>query len=136
MTPSPLLYLHPVVALLAVVALAYVGQLGFRSRRVRRGGAAMLQRHAKVTPYVYALVMINWILGSASVWWGRSDLDFAESGHFRVGCYVAIVLTATMLLSRWIDRIANARIIHPLLGALAVLLAGFQVFLGLQIMPK
>jgi len=133
---SLLLHVHPLLALLAVTALAYAGQLGFRSRRVRRGGASMLRRHAAITPYIYSLVMLNWVLGAVSVWWGRSDLDFAESGHFMVGCYVIAVLTAAMLLSRWIDRIPNGRVIHPLLGALAVLLAGFQVFLGLQIMPK
>lgn len=130
------LHIHPVLALLTVAALAYVGQLGFRSRQVRRGGAQLLQQHARLTPYVYALVLANWLLGVASVWLGRDDLDLMQSGHFKVGCYLVAVLTAAMLLSRWIDRVPNGRTIHPLLGALAVLLAGFQVFLGLQIMPK
>jgi len=133
---SVMLHIHPVLALVAVTALAYVGQLGLRSRHVRRGGSEMLRRHARITPYVYALVVLNWALGALSVRFGRSDLDFAGSGHFKVGCYLVVVLTAAMLLSRWIDRVPNGRVLHPLLGALAVLLAGFQVFLGLQIMPK
>jgi len=133
---SILLYVHPVFALTAVIALAYVGQLGLRSRTVRRGGAAMRRRHARITPYVYAIVLLNWGLGAASVRFGRGDLDFADSGHFKVGCYLVVVLTLAMLLSRWIDRIPNGRVWHPILGALAVLLAGFQAFLGLQIMPK
>jgi hypothetical protein len=130
------LYIHPVTAIATVAALAYAGQLGLRGRQVRRDGAEMLRRHARVTPYVYALVLLSWVLGGLSVWWGRSDLDFADSGHFRVGCYVVAVLSVAMVLSRLIDRVPNGRVIHPLLGALAVLLAAFQVFLGLQIMPK
>ncbi|MBI1816969.1 MAG: DUF4079 family protein [Deltaproteobacteria bacterium] len=130
------LHVHPLLALIAVAMLAYVGQLGFRGRQARRGGAAMLRRHARITPYVYALVLINWMLGVTSVWLGRDDLDLAASGHFKVGCYLVVTLTAALLLSRWIDRVPNGRTIHPLLGALAVLLAGFQLFLGLQIMPK
>ena len=133
---SLVLYVHPILALVAVAGLVYAGQLGLRSRQVRRGGAVLLQRHARIAPYVYGLVLLNWALGALSVWLRRGDLDFAESGHFKVGCYLVAVLTVAWLLSRWIDRIPNGRTIHPLLGALAVLLAGFQVFLGLQIMPK
>ena len=96
----------------------------------------LLGRHARIAPYVYALVVANWLFGVASVRWGREDLDLATSGHFTVGCYLTLVLTAAAVLSRWIDRVPNGRTIHPLLGALAVLLGGFQVFLGLQIMPK
>jgi hypothetical protein len=130
------LYVHPMAALAAVAGLAYIAALGFRSRRVRRGGAVLLRRHARVAPVVFWLVVANWVLGAVSMRWGRSDLDFADSGHFTVGCYLVVALSAAALLSRWIDRVPNGRTIHPLLGALAVLLAGFQVFLGLQIMPK
>lgn len=130
------LYVHPILAFVAVAGLAYIAVLGLRSRQVRRGGPAMLQRHARIAPVVFWLVLGNWLLGAASMRFGRSDLDFGDSGHFKVGCYLVVALSAAALLSRRIDRVPNGRTIHPLLGALAVLLAGFQVFLGLQIMPK
>jgi len=130
------LYIHPILAFITVAGLGYIAILGLRSRQVRRGGAVLLQRHARFAPFVFWVVLLNWLLGAASVRWGRSDLDFAGSGHFKVGCYVVLALSGAALLSRRLDRVPNARTIHPLLGALAVLLAGFQVFLGLQIMPK
>jgi hypothetical protein len=34
------------------------------------------------------------------------------------------------------DRMPGGRTIHPLLGVAAALLTGFQIFLGLQLMPK
>jgi hypothetical protein len=130
------LYLHPVAALAAVTLLAYVAVLGLRSRQVRGEGPALLRRHAALAPYAYGLVAVNWLLGLVSVWLGRDDVDLADTGHFKGGCYLLLALTAAALLSRWMDRVSNGRTIHPLLGALAVLLAGLQVFLGLQIMPK
>ena len=41
------------------------------------------------------------------------------------------VLTVTGLVSLWIAD-PRVRRVHPMLGAVAVLLAGIQVFLGLQ----
>jgi len=130
------LYIHPLVALLTVAGLAYAAALGLRSRQVRRGGPALLRRHARLTPVLYWLVAGNWILGVLSVWLGRSDIDLFTTGHFEVGSCLVVALTATALVSWWMDRIPEGRTIHPLLGALSVLLAGFQLFLGLQIMPK
>jgi len=45
------------------------------------------------------------------------------------------LLTLAALLSRRVPDDPRARLLHPLVGATAVLLAGVQVFLGLQIMP-
>ena len=130
------LYIHPLVALLTVAGLAYAAALGLRSRQVRRGGPALLRRHARLTPVLYWLVAGNWILGVLSVWLGRSDIALFTTGHFEVGSCLVAALTATAVVSWWMDRIPEGRTIHPLLGALSVLLAGFQLFLGLQIMPK
>jgi hypothetical protein len=131
-----MLYLHPLLASLTCGLLAYAAVLGLRSRPARRGGAGLLRRHARLAPYTLWLVAGNWILGSASVWWGRDDVELASTGHFKVGCYLLAVLAAAALLSRWMDHVPYGRTLHPMLGAAAVLLAGFQVFLGLQIMPK
>ena len=130
------LYVHPVVALVGIGLLLYAASLGLATRQRRRDKAALLGRHARLGPYAYALMVLSWVLGLGSAWWGRSDLELAGSGHFKAGCYLVLLLSATALLSRWMDRMPGGRTIHPLLGAAAALLAGFQIFLGLQLMPK
>jgi len=130
------LYVHPLLALLTVAGLAYAAALGLRSRQGRRDGPALLRRHTRLTPVLYWSVIGNWALGVLSVWLGRADIDLFSTGHFEVGCCLVVALTATAMVSWWMDRLPEGRTIHPLLGALSVLLAGFQLFLGLQIMPK
>ena len=71
------LYLHPLLALATVGLLGQAAVLGLRSRQVRRGASVLRGRHARLAPYAYALVVASWLLGAASVWWGRDDLDMA-----------------------------------------------------------
>ena len=46
-----------------------------------------------------------------------------------------LAVTAGAVLSRWVPTDRRARVVHPWIGAAALLLCGVQVFLGLQIMP-
>jgi len=71
----------------------------------------------------------------ASVWALRDDLTPAASGHFTVGTAIVVLFSAAALVSRRIAVDERARVIHPWIGAAALLLCGVQVFLGLQIMP-
>jgi hypothetical protein len=130
-----LLYLHPVVSLATVALAGYAASLGLRSRLPRRDAAELRRRHATLAPRVYALVMLNWPVGLATMWWLRPEIEVATSGHFAVGIAIVLVFTAAAILSRRVAVDARARVVHPVLGAAAVLLCGFQIFLGLQLLP-
>ena len=130
-----LLYVHPVAGLVTTALIAWAATLGLRSRRARPDALAARRRHRVVAPTVFALVVGNWLGGLFVVWWLEPDLDPAASGHFTVGTLIVALLGLGALLSRWVPTDARARAIHPILGASALLLAGVQIFLGLQILP-
>jgi hypothetical protein len=115
--------------------LARGATLGWRARRRGAGAARARARHAALMPWVWALVLLTWAGGVATVWALREDLETAASGHFAVGAAIVALLTAGGLVSRRIGDDPRARRLHPWIGAAALLLAGVQVFLGLQIMP-
>ncbi len=83
---------------------------------------------------MWGLVGANWAGGLATVRWVRPDLETAASGHFAVGCAILFLFTAAALVSRRVRTDARARAVHPWLGAAALVLAGVQVFLGLQLL--
>lgn len=130
-----LLYVHPVAGLVTTALIAYAASLGLRSRRARPDAAAARRRHRAVAPLVFALVVANWLGGLGVVWWFEPELDPAASGHFTVGTFIVALLGLGALLSRWVPTDSRARAVHPILGASALLLAGVQIFLGLQILP-
>ena len=116
------LFIHPVVGL-AVVALAV------------HSAAALRARHRRLGPWVLGLVAINWVAGLVTVWFDPRNPDLATSMHFRVGTGLVVLYGTAALISRWIDDDPRARAVHPWIGAVALLLSGVQVFLGLQLMP-
>lgn len=127
-------YLHPVTGGLVILLLAYAGSLGLRARNDRRHAGPLLARHARLAPWAFWLSLASWVGGLATTWLWRSDLDLAESNHFRIGIAMAVALIATWLSARAMSR-PTARTIHPYLGIAVLLLAAAQVFFGLQITP-
>ena len=128
------LYLHPVARLAAIAIAGYDARLGLRSRSTARDAGAARRRHAALGPWLYALMVLNWAGGLATMAWLRPE-ETAGTGHFTIGTVIVAVLTVGAVLSRWVPVAPAARTIHPLLGAAALLLCGFQVFLGLQLLP-
>ncbi|MFI5395522.1 MAG: DUF4079 family protein [Candidatus Binatia bacterium] len=127
-------YVHPVAAGFTLALFGYVGSLGFRARSDPRRARQHLERHARLAPIMFGLVLASWIAGFLSAWQLRSDLELAASVHFRIGVLIILVLSGGMLTSRWMHR-PEMRVIHPWFGAVAMLLAAAQVFFGLQITP-
>jgi hypothetical protein len=127
-------YLHPALAALILGLLAYVASLGLRARNDRRNRAKWLRRHAQVAPWMYALMVVVWMAGVAAQWALRPLDELATSPHFRVGLALVVVLGAAALSARWMH-VKAVREAHPWFGALALLLAGVQVFFGLQLLP-
>ena len=129
------LYLHPLGGLIAIALAAYTATLGFRGRLPRRDAAAARRRHAAIGPVLYALVVLNWIGGVIAVRRLEPSLAEASQAHLTVGTLIILLFTIAALLSRYVPTDARARAVHPVLGAAAVLLGGFQIFLGLQLLP-
>jgi hypothetical protein len=132
--PSLLVYVHPVTGLAATLLLAWAASQGLRARRDRPTAPAARRRHAAIAPWAYGSVLASWLAGLVTIWTLCPDAEVAASGHFSVGSGICALLTAAALVSRRIPD-ATARIVHPLLGATALLLCGVQVFLGLQLLP-
>ncbi|HYR95138.1 MAG TPA: DUF4079 family protein [Candidatus Binatus sp.] len=128
-------YLHPLAGIAATALAAYAASLGLRSRRAGPGAEAARRRHAAIGPWLYALYLLNWLGGLATLRWARPEIEAAASGHFTVAGVIVVLLTGGALLSRWVRVDPRARAIHPVLGATALLLSGVQVFLGLQLLP-
>jgi uncharacterized protein DUF4079 len=128
-------WLHPIAGFLAVGLVVRGATLGWAAQRRGPSAAKARLRHARLMPWVYGLMLLTWAGGVVTVWALRDDLDTAASGHFSVGSMIIALLTAGALLSRRIPTDPRARRLHPWVGAAALLLAGVQVFLGLQIMP-
>jgi hypothetical protein len=131
--PRVIAFLHPLTALASLGFLAYVASLGLRSREpVDRH---LRPRHARLAPYAYAVVLGNLALGTFTTWAWRSDLTLLASVHFRLGIAIVALLSLGALLSRWNAVDERARILHPILGLLALLLSGLQVFFGMPMLP-
>ena len=129
------LYLHPIGGFIALALAAYAATLGFRARLPRRNAAAARRRHAALGPILYGLVVANWVAGLVAVRWLEPSLAEASDSHLKVGTLIVVLFTGAAFLSSRVPVDARARAVHPLLGAAAVLLSGFQIFLGLQLLP-
>ena len=129
-----LVYLHPISAALTIALLGYVGSLALRARSDRRHARQLLARHARLARILYSMVLAVWTSGLVSSWMLRRDLPVRQTGHFRVGSLLVLVLSGSALSSHWMTR-SWIRGVHPWLGAGAILLAAAQVFFGLEILP-
>lgn len=129
--PRLLALVHPVLSFVAIALLAATASLGLRSRE--RGGATLRPRHAKIAPWAAGVTIANTLLGVASVRLWRPDLRVADGPHFWLGVSVASLLALGAVLSRSVRRDERARLVHPMLGLAALLLALVQVFFGLSL---
>jgi len=126
-------WLHPALGLVTVALALRAAGLGLGARAPGRRGVRSRARHRAVTPWLYGLVLLNWVFGLLTVALVRSDLEPTRSTHFLVGSVVVALFTLAGLLSRRIAVDPRARAVHPWVGVAALLLSGVQVFLGLQI---
>ncbi|MEO6029797.1 MAG: DUF4079 family protein [Candidatus Binatia bacterium] len=130
--PRVLAFLHPIVALATLVFIVWVASLGLRSRE--RTERHLRPQHARLAVVAYWLMVANLGLGVLSTWLWRADIELLRSMHFRLGLAIVALLSVAALTSRWIAN-DSARILHPILGLLAVVLAALQVFFGMPLLP-
>ena len=131
--PRLLAFLHPMSALASIAFLAYVASIGLRSRD--RSGHHLRGRHARLAPWAYGWMAVNFVGGVLSTWYLRPDLTLADNAHFRFGLMVLVLLGGTAVLARMIGTNDTARLLHPMLGLLALVLSGLQIFFGMPMLP-
>ncbi len=131
--PRLIAFAHPLVALASIGFLAYVASLGLRSRD--RLDRHLRPRHARLAAYAYALMIVNVAAGLVSTWALRPDLAARGPMHFRLGLAIVALMTGAALLSRRVDANETARVLHPILGLLALVLSGLQLFFGMPLLP-
>lgn len=127
-------WLHPLAGLATVVLAWRLASLGLAMRRGGRRAAGARAAHTRFGPWLVAAVLVSWIGGWLTVWLVRDDLDVGASMHFRLGTAMLVAVVAAALVSQSMTRTPWARDVHPWLGAIVVLLAGLQVFIGWQLM--
>lgn len=126
-------WLHPALGLVAVAVAARAASLGLAARRGGVVAKMARGRHRVAGPVTLALMAGNWVLGAATVWLVRDDLEPLASRHALVGGVIVALLVASAVTSRRIRTHPAARRIHPWIGAIALVAAGVQIFLGLQL---
>lgn len=131
--PRLIAFIHPILALIVLVFTAIVASFGLRARE--RHGARFRQRHRRLAPYAYGLMVGNLVVGVLSTWQLRPDLELAGSVHFRLALLIVVLLTIAALLSRRIGTSDTARSLHPIIGLIVLLLAGLQIFFGMTLLP-
>ncbi|MCW5893702.1 MAG: DUF4079 family protein [bacterium] len=127
-------WLHPLVGLVTVLLALRLASLGLAMQRGGRRAGAARRAHARFGPWLVALVVLSWLGGWLTVWLVRDDLHPAASMHFRLGTLMLAAVVAAAVVSRSMATADWARRVHPWLGAVVVLLAGLQVFIGWQLM--
>lgn len=127
-------YVHPVVGTLVLALLAYVASLAARSLNDQRNAVAWRARHARFAPWAAIAVLATGLLGLLTTWLLRPKLHVGESGHFKFAAALLMLVTASAVSSRWMDRGA-VRAVHPWFGVAGLLIAAALFFFGLQITP-
>jgi len=130
-----LVWVHPVVGLVTTALAVHGASLVLRARRLGARGAMLRARHRALMPWVWGLVLVNFGGGALSCWLWRDEEEMGESGHFTTGIVLVVLFTLAAAAGRRIHRDPRLRAVHPWIGAAALLVAGVQVFLGLQIVP-
>jgi hypothetical protein len=126
-------WLHPALGLVAVATAARAASVGRAARRGGPSAAAARAQHRWLGPATLGLMAFNWALGLGTVWLVRDDLEPLASRHAAVGAAIVALLVGSAITSRRIPTDPRARRVHPWLGATALVVAGVQVFLGLQL---
>jgi hypothetical protein len=126
-------FLHPLLALASILFLAYVASLGLRSRE--RIDRHLRPRHARLAGWAYWWMIGNLVTGVVTTWTLRPDLSARGPMHLRLGVIVVLLMSVAALLSRALGRNETARVLHPIVGLLALVLSGLQVFFGMPLLP-
>lgn len=126
--------LHPILGLLFVLSLCWIGLQGLRSRHAAPYARAARVTHQRFALWVFGLCLLAFLTGAASTMWLRHDLEPAESRHALAALLMVGLMTAGWRLSK---RMADprARQWHAWLGTTALVVALGLALLGMTLLP-
>ena len=130
-----MVWIHPALGITTALLIIWMGLVGINASKRRPAAAKARRLHARVAPWAGLLAGISAIAGTASVYFLRDDLKFAQSWHFRIGWTCALLSLAVYILSRNMRRWRWAPRLHLYLGLLLLGCAFAVAFLGLDMLP-
>lgn len=130
----PVIYLHPLLGSAALILTVWLAMAGLRSRHQASYAAAARRTHRRLWPYVFGLVGLTAVGGTASVVFLRDDLSLASTNHFLAGWGLFTVMAVLWGLSRAFPA-SWARQVHLLTGFLCLLVGITVLVLGFDLLP-
>ena len=124
--------------LLGLVLVLAAARVGLRIRRARALRARLPRqtrsRHLRLAKPGVGLLLAGFVAGPVSAVWLRGWEPFSTF-HALLGCATALLLAATGVLGRQLERGAGRREAHALVGVLALLFGACAAFAGLVLLP-
>lgn len=130
-----MIYLHPILGGVAVALMLWLGTQGIRARHPRAYAPAARKRHRTVGKTSMILVVLAAVLGTASVYFLRSDLELSRSFHFWMGWTAALTMAGLAWTGPQIHRDPDSKRLHPLMGWTALVVGVLTATLGMGLLP-
>ncbi len=130
-----MIYVHPIVGVLAVVFMYAAALHGFKARRRPPVGPRSRRLHRFTAPAALVAVVFSAAWGSTSIVLFRPKLELADSDHFGVGWLAALLAVLAALTRPRAGRPPWMKAVHPWLGLAALAAATLEAGLGLDMLP-
>jgi hypothetical protein len=137
--PGAIAYLHPVIAGLVLLLMAWMLSMGLtqREQRTRKKAAppGNLKRHSKLGPFVVSGYVFAWWVGLATAVTVRNMTPFM-SWHSRLATLGGIGFVTVWLLGRKLLAGDKARAnLHGVISVISLFAAGIAALLGISMLP-
>ncbi|NOY27631.1 MAG: DUF4079 family protein, partial [Oligoflexia bacterium] len=111
-----MVWLHPVLGILAVLLILWTGMAGLSARQRDPSAPAKRRLHHRFAPVAGLLAGLAAVAGTLTVIFVRDDLDVAASWHFRAGWLCVLLATGSWFSSRQLHQRPGRRRLHPWIG--------------------
>jgi threonine/homoserine/homoserine lactone efflux protein len=130
-----MVWIHPALGALAVATFLWLGVQGLTARKKRKDAPASRARHRRWSRWVFGLMVVAGLGGTASVYLLRDDLEPTRSLHFWVAWFTVMVAAGLAWSGPEVPRDEDARRLHPLFGAIAMAGAALTAAMGMGLLP-
>lgn len=130
-----MLYLHPVLGVVTLGLVVWLGVAGFRSRHRAPYAAPSRRTHRRWSTSILASFAVTWALGFGTTWVLREPLGPAGTRHAVAATVGLGLMVALYDLGRRLPRDATSKAAHPLVGAALLATSAAILILGLGLLP-